>query len=558
MRRTWWVFAVVLHVAVASADTAPTDMQKYALYSKPSVVRVVNEFHLHFTVDGQPLVYDDAWSGTGWFITPDGYIATNAHVADAGPGFDDTNQKNAMIRELAVELKKRIGDRKVEVAIGKLDKSGYVILPNGDHLNYEGKIIGVPNTGHDCAIIKVKTENAPALKIGDSSKSEVQDRIIAIGYPGLVDDKVGGSKFDDKSHLEATITDGTIEAVKRTSEGDQILQISAPIFHGNSGGPAIDQNGAVVGLATFGAADSSEQRTIQGFNFLVASSTLKDYVEKAKIENKEGDTSARWRSGLDHYWANEYTAAIKDFEEVATLFPAHSEAAKMIVAARQAQKDGKEKKSDSTNTGLIVGVVAGVVLLIGVAIWGMSRSKRRGAPPMRPGMLMQGPPMPMPMQGRPMPGMPMANASGPMPYPQMMAGAVAPHGVQQVAKTVAVNQPPQRAPVAPTAFAGSAIGSLTCVRGRMQGERFALGPQGLLIGRQPGVAQVVIDDHRVSGKHVWIGIERGQLVCIDQTTTNGTFVNDIQRGRVSRAELRDGDVVIVVDPDLASLQIKFS
>ncbi|MEO9158207.1 MAG: FHA domain-containing protein, partial [Kofleriaceae bacterium] len=57
-------------------------------------------------------------------------------------------------------------------------------------------------------------------------------------------------------------------------------------------------------------------------------------------------------------------------------------------------------------------------------------------------------------------------------------------------------------------------------------------------------------------KHVWIGIENGKLVAIDQGTTNGTFVNDIGRGRITRAELRDGDVVIVSEPDCCSLQIK--
>jgi FHA domain-containing protein len=55
---------------------------------------------------------------------------------------------------------------------------------------------------------------------------------------------------------------------------------------------------------------------------------------------------------------------------------------------------------------------------------------------------------------------------------------------------------------------------------------------------------------------VWIGIEQGKLVAIDQGTTNGTYLNDITRGRITRAELRDGDVVIVSEPDCCALQVK--
>ena len=63
-------------------------------------------------------------------------------------------------------------------------------------------------------------------------------------------------------------------------------------------------------------------------------------------------------------------------------------------------------------------------------------------------------------------------------------------------------------------------------------------------------------DTKIGRDGVWIGIENGRLVAIDQGTTNGTYVNDIARGRITRAELRDGDTVIVSEPDCCSLQVK--
>jgi hypothetical protein len=276
-----------------------------------------------------------------------------------------------------------------------------------------------------------------------------------------------------------------------------------------------------------------------------------------------------------HYWADEYSDAIHDFEEVQVLFPTHSEAAGFIRNAGQAKKDGKEKKKES-NTGLIVGLVIGGVVLLGGAFVIMKRGKRPpgyqvnvhsnamgGGPPLHPGM---SPPHGFPPgqpQGPPQGfGPPQQQGFAPQQPPQQQMYGRAQSGgsgnFQPVSKTVAVPGPAQVPPggIAPTAFGSLSIGSLTCVRGPLQGQRFALTATGVIVGRQPGVAHVLVNDHRASGKHVWIGIDQGKLVAIDQGTTNGTYLNDIGRGRITRAELRDGDVVIVSEPDCCALQVK--
>jgi pSer/pThr/pTyr-binding forkhead associated (FHA) protein len=137
----------------------------------------------------------------------------------------------------------------------------------------------------------------------------------------------------------------------------------------------------------------------------------------------------------------------------------------------------------------------------------------------------------------------------------MMAGRVGP---APVAKTVAISGAAASQPIAATAFGSMTMGSLTCTRGLLHGQRFSLTHQGLLIGRQPGLAQIVINDSRASGKHVWIGYENGVLVAIDQGTTNGTFVNDVRNGRISKMTLKEGDTVIVSEPDCLSLTLKLS
>lgn len=531
-------FGVLAWCLVARADT-PTPQQKVAMTAKPSVVRVWGAYIATYEIGGEKVQEAIGGTGTGWFMTPDGYIATNAHVvSDIQEG--DEAAKKALYQMLLKELDQAYGKEIARMSqsqinalldaikLVSLEKRAYVVLPNGDKLDYEIKQYGKPGSGRDAAIIKVKTENAPTLPIADSSKVQVADQIVVIGYPGVADMKV---LLDEKSQLQASVTDGAISSLKRATSGEQILQISAPITHGNSGGPAMNMKGEVVGLATFG-----NESEIQGFNFLVASATLKELIKDAKIEPKESETIKIWRRGLEHYWKDEYSAAINDFQEVETLFPAHDDAPILIRQANLAKKEGREKKPEESNTGAIVGGIVGGVAVLGLLGFVVTRKKKPAAAS-HPGMPHQTPP----------PGYP--------PQPQQMYGRVPQHamtpqggtpGVQvPIAKTVAI------APQGPMA-----IGSLWCTRGMLSGQRFPLLPNGVIVGRQPGVAQVLINDHRASGKHVWIGVDQGRLVAIDQGTTNGTYVNDVMRGRITRQELRDGDTVIIGDPDCLSLQIR--
>lgn len=532
-------FIVLAWCVVAHAE--PTPQQKVAMTSKPSVVRVWGAYIATYEIGGEKVQEAIGGTGTGWFMTPDGYIATNAHVVSDIQGGDEEAKKQlyqALLKELDQAYGKEIARMSQSqinalldaIKLVSFEKRAYVVLPNGDKLDYEIKQYGKPGSGRDAAIIKVKTENAPTLPIADSSKVQVADQIVVIGYPGVADMKV---LLDEKSQLQASVTDGAISSLKRATSGEQILQISAPITHGNSGGPAMNMKGEVVGLATFG-----NESEIQGFNFLVASATLKELIKDAKIEPKESETIKTWRRGLEHFWKDEYSAAINDFQEVETLFPAHDDAPLLIRQANLAKKEGREKKPEESNTGAVVGGIVGGVAVLGLLGFVLTR-KKSGVP--RPGMPHQTPPAGygMPPQQQP-----------PQMYGRLPQGAATPQGgtpgVQvPIAKTVAI------APQGPMA-----IGSIWCTRGMLQGQRFPLLPNGIIVGRQPGVAQVLINDHRASGKHVWIGIDQGRLVAIDQGTTNGTYVNDVMRGRITRQELRDGDTVIISEPDCLSLQIR--
>jgi len=137
--------------------------------------------------------------GSGFIISPDGYILTNYHV---------------------------------------VDKAAKVEVKMQDGRDYTAKIVGT-DPPSDLAVIKIDESDLPFLRLGDSDRLEVGDWVLAVGNPfGL-------------SH---TLTAGIVSAKGRSGIGlndyENFIQTDAAINPGNSGGPLVDLDGKVVGINT--------------------------------------------------------------------------------------------------------------------------------------------------------------------------------------------------------------------------------------------------------------------------------------------------------------------
>jgi hypothetical protein len=97
----------------------------------------------------------------------------------------------------------------------------------------------------------------------------------------------------------------------------------------------------------------------------------------------------------------------------------------------------------------------------------------------------------------------------------------------------------------------SAHGAMHGTAGALAGRVFPIEPNGFYVGRDRSMSQVVIDDPRVSKRHVWIGIRDGNVVAMDQSSTNGTYLNAIGP-RMTEVRLSPGDTIIISD-DVARL-----
>jgi serine protease Do len=166
-------------------------------------------------------------AGSGFFISPDGYAVTNNHVVDHAQSVQVTTD---------------------------------------DGTTYKAKVIGTdPKT--DLALIKVDGKSSfPYVKFDDRAP-RVGDWVVAVGNPfGL-----GG-----------TVTAGIVSAQGRdigSGPYDNYIQIDAPINKGNSGGPAFDMNGNVIGVNT---AIYSPSGGSVGIGFDVPAQTAKRVVAELK------------------------------------------------------------------------------------------------------------------------------------------------------------------------------------------------------------------------------------------------------------------------------------
>jgi serine protease Do len=204
--------SLLLGGAAGAAQPAPGSFAGVVKAAKPAVVNIFStrlvrtqgtgdpteDFFRRFFGEALPQRLQRQQSlGSGFIVSTDGYIATNAHV---------------------VQQAEQI----------------HVKLANRDE--YDAKLIGVDPTT-DVALIKITPrEDLPAVRMGDSEALEVGDWVVAIGNP---------------FGLAATVTAGIVSAKGRVIGAgpyDDFIQTDASINPGNSGGPLLNIRGDVVGI----------------------------------------------------------------------------------------------------------------------------------------------------------------------------------------------------------------------------------------------------------------------------------------------------------------------
>jgi hypothetical protein len=315
----------------------------------------------------------------------------------------------------------------------------------------------------------------------------------------------------------------------------------------------------VVGLLTF-RGDTVNGQEVSGFSFVVASNTVMEYVKTAGASNELGVVDKDYRDGLDLYWSAQYKNAIPRFEEVKRLFPQHSEVDRLLQSSQQAIAEGKDKSGFSgVSTGWLIGGVAAVlfviIALIIIIVVVFLLIRRRGKA--KSGATVAAASSKTPSYGAaaaapigpanyaPAPPPPTARVATPAPAPWTPPPPAAHAETVDLSRTMAISGP-DTSPMY--------HGLIKFVSGVLTGQSFEVRPEGTCIGRDSGLAQIVIADPRISKRHVWIGVKDGRVAITDQGSRNGTFLNDPKSARVTETILSPGDTVILGESDVARFE----
>ena len=262
---------ILLGSAAPSARAEADSLPELIRRVKPSVVSVIT-----YNAKGEV-----ALTGSGFFIRP-GQVLTNLHVVEGA--------HHAEVRTF--------------------DGKGKTYQVSG--------LTSVDEDG-DLAVLSLDmpTERSSVVET-TAAVPEEGERIFVIGNP---------------LRLEGSVADGIVSAVREVPGLGRIVQITAPISHGNSGSPVFNMRGQVVGIVTIRVMNGQNINLALGsprFSSLKPAAQLISFEELARItgDDQRPDGISDWwyRNGLNSLWLGNYDSALGYFETAVNKNPQRADA----------------------------------------------------------------------------------------------------------------------------------------------------------------------------------------------------------------------------------------
>lgn len=402
-------FLLSLGIPLALAESAipagrsDAELEASILRAKPAVVLISSEVGAEVTIrcgagPAQTVRPDPLYeTGSGFIVHPDGYIATNGHVVErfyemneqglaadfvkagaaeaCGPALATLPEgaRKERLRAIAADPANRnqvrlIKKLQVHLSTGKIyaaQVKAYspAINPNAPPA---GKVVSgkgqVEQSGKDVAILKIETSNLPTVRLAPNSTGlQLGEQIFIIGYPGVV---LNHDFLSRKSALEASVTVGRVSGFKIDITDRRVIQTDASISWGNSGGPAFNLRGEVIGAATFISTTSEGDQAIQGFNFLIPVETVHEFARGISLTpTADSPFTQKWERAVTRYFQGDYTGAVQQVEGADRIMPGFPDLMRLRSEAQIRAGRGSGFTGRSLTVGVGLGAGLGVALL---------------------------------------------------------------------------------------------------------------------------------------------------------------------------------------------------
>ena len=367
--------------------------------------------------------------GSGFVINDSGHVVTNAHIADYND-FDlllegsstDGSYEEDMVNDLIVLMLSALNNSTQEISedemanltysyLLEMYNNGYVSISNlsrdiyiqnnatfeidektaelknkEKHIKanlvksnkisstYESQISQNTNLADtaDLAVIQTaNTLNLPSIPI--EKNISVGKKVFVIGYPGIADNS---ELVSSTQVLSSTVTEGSVSAIKPNSSNTfELLQIDAAVQNGNSGGPIVNEDGYVVGIATYKLRSDSGN-----YNFGISAKELLSFLETASIQPQSNSMRKSLENSLSDMSASHYKSAHDNLQAMLISQPALATTIQPLIDLCSSKiAAGEDKTSiidlNSQTTKILILVILVVLLIVAVVLLSINLKK---------------------------------------------------------------------------------------------------------------------------------------------------------------------------------------
>lgn len=431
------------------------------------------------------------------------------------------------------------------------------LKPNDGHIKlylYVNRDMRVAATMHesvhsddmDFAAVKLSERiyDRKPVALGDSDLLQTKDKVYAMGYPV---DSVSNKEYNTKD--DVSTVEGSISKITTTGNVD-IIEHTASLNNGNSGGPLLDEDNAVIGINSFISGRKNYSIQINaikaaldtfGIAYPTGAGPVPDEKTIEDLENEVRNANAIDTANYTEDSVAALNKSIADAEAVIAKGDAAdaTEIEQAIFNLKDAasglmQKETEEKEEDvdpspdqapKTNMTLIIiiAVVVVVLIIIIILVVVLSGNKKKNAPVQNPG----------PDRG---------------PAPMVMPSTVPVHD----SETALLNSGDD----ATTLLSGSGGDETTLLKGnaylirKKNGEKVMINLQNFKIGKKKDMVNYCVTDNpTISRLHCEIIRKGPDYYVVDQGSANNTYVNGVQIGAKKETLLTDCSLLKLSDEE---------